>query len=63
MPHAKQTQIFIDLGLSFSNKRINVVKKCVYQVKSCPVKIDITQENTNLREKYFFLGLVDYFEI
>jgi len=54
MPHAKQTQIFIDLGLSFSNKRVNVVKKCVYQVKSCPVKIDITQENTNLREKYLF---------
>ena len=51
MPHAKQTQILIDLGLSFSNKGVNVVKKCVYQVKSCPVKIDITEENTHFRVK------------
>ena len=47
MPHAKQTQILTDLGISFSNKRVNVAKKFVEQVKCCPVKIDITQVNTN----------------
>ena len=42
-PHAKQTQILTDLGISFSNKRVNVAKKFVKQVKCCPVKIDITK--------------------
>jgi len=51
MPYAKQTQILTDFGLSFSNKRVNVVKKCVLQVKCCPVKIDIAQENTHFDKK------------
>ena len=51
MPHAKQMQILTDLGLSFSNERVNVVKKCVCEVKCYPVKIDIAQENTHLEKK------------